>query len=273
MKKFILTIFSACVLASALHAGTKFEIFRSQNNLHCNDTVAVYSPSLYPGKTDLPTLFLLHGYSGSWKDWGSHTDLQDLCDRTGWRIICPDGFYASWYLDNADKSKMQWRTFFWEECWPFLQRKYGLDPKKTFITGLSMGGHGAMNLFLDHPEYFAGAGSMSGVLDLRYSSGSKQLIAEILGRANVEKCDDQSAVTRLDRLAAMGSEQARSKLLIISCGTEDNTFLPAARIFETRCKELGLKYMSYYSPGKHNWKYWPEVLPYFIAWFSDYMEE
>ena len=70
------------------------------------------------------------------------------------RIICPDGFYKSWYLNNANPALMQWRTFFWEECWPEMDRRYGLKADKTFIDGLSMGGHGAMNLFLDHPERF-----------------------------------------------------------------------------------------------------------------------
>lgn len=270
MKKILSIICLAFAAGYCMQAAPKLEIFKSEN-LHCADTVAVYSPSTQISATGLPTMILLHGYSGCWRDWGKNMDLQDLCDRTGWRIICPDGFYDSWYLNNADPGKMQWRTFFWEECYPALNRKYGLKADKTFITGLSMGGHGAMNIFLDHPELFAGAGSMSGVLDVRYSSGSKELIAKILGQKSVEKCDSASAIARLENLVALGQQQSRSKLLIISCGTEDNTFLPIAKLFEARCKEMGLKYISYYSPGKHNWEYWPAALPYFIQWFEESM--
>lgn len=267
MKKLLASIFIATLACTLMQGAPKIEIIKS-TNLHCNDTIAVYSPSTQLSATNLPTLILLHGYSGCWSDWGKHMDLQDFCDQTGWRIICPDGFYGSWYLDNVDTQKMQWRKFFWEECYPMLGRKYGLDASKTFIAGLSMGGHGAMNIFLDHPELFAGAGSMSGVLDVRYSSGSKELIASILGRKNIEKCDDASAVHRLDRLAALGTVAARSKMLVISCGTEDNTFLPAAKLFEARCKEMGFKYVACYSPGKHNWEYWPAILPFFVQWFE-----
>lgn len=248
------------------------EVFHSPN-LHCDDTVAVYMPSqLYSvPRTSLPTLFLLHGYSGNWHDWCRNTDLQALCDSTGWRIICPDGFYGSWYLDNADKEKMQWRTFFWEECYPFMAAKYGLDPEKTFIAGLSMGGHGAMNIFLDHPERFKGAGSMSGVLDLRYTAGSKFLIPEILGKKNIEQCDECSAVYRIENLAALGNPERHGKTIVVTCGSEDLTFIPASRMFESRCHELGQKCIAMYSPGKHNWTYWTYILPYYLRWFEEGM--
>ena len=106
--------------------------------LHCNDTILVYSPGGDDQAKDIKTVFLLHGYSGNYSDWSSHMDLQDLSDRTGFRIICPDGFYRSWYIDNADPAQMQWRSFFWKEAWPLLDAAYGLKPDRTFITGLSM---------------------------------------------------------------------------------------------------------------------------------------
>lgn len=272
MKRIIATLMAFAAAAAACLAQPKLEIFHSKN-LHCDDTVAVYSPASMQAQKDLPTLFLLHGYSGNWRDWGKGMDLQALCDRTGWRIITPDGFYKSWYLNNADKNKMQWRTFFWEECWPAIAKQYGLNPEKTFIAGLSMGGHGAMNIFLDHPERFKGAGSMSGVLDLRYGHSSAFSIPEILGKNSIRECDSESAVTRLESFAALGPQEARSKLLIIGCGTDDKGFYPASRIFEARCHELGLKFMSVYRPGGHEWGFWTYILPYYIGWFSETLEK
>lgn len=249
------------------------EVFHSPN-LHCDDTVAVYMPTAFykkPSET-LSTLFLLHGYSGCWRDWGKNMDLQALCDKTGWRIITPDGFYASWYFNDADPSKMQWRTFFWEECYPAFKEKYSLDPHRTFIAGLSMGGHGAMNIFLDHPECFGGAGSMSGVLDLRYSGGSKERIPVIVGRKNIEQCNDFSAIYRLERLYNYGPTAVHGKTIVITCGTEDNTFLGASHMFEARCHQYGQQCIAMYSPGKHHWPYWTYILPYYIGWFNEGIE-
>lgn len=268
MKRLFATI---CALLSAflflLTAQPKLEIIPSKH-LGCNDTLAVYTPAGTPSSADVPTLILLHGYSGCWSDWGRHMDLQALCNRCGWRIICPDGFYSSWYIDDANPEKMQWRRFFWEECYPLLKERYVMNPDKTFITGLSMGGHGAMNIFLDHPELFRGAGSMSGVLDVRYSSGSKEMIAAMLGRKSIEKCDDQSAVHRLERLCELGPAAVQSKVVVVTCGREDNTFYPASRLFDAKCRELGVRCISMYSPGKHSWDYWTYILPYHIDWFS-----
>lgn len=271
MKKISAIVFALAAFASAICAQPSIEVIESPALLHCNDTVAVWSPGADAALRACPTLILMHGYGGKWSDWGSNTDLQALCNRTGWRIICPDGFHDSWYMDNADPAQMQWRSFFWKECYPALDAKYGLDPQKTFVAGLSMGGHGAMSLFLDHPELFRGAGSMSGVLDLRYSSGSKEQIAKILGRKSIEKCDDQSAVYRLERLAALGPEQVKTKLLVIGCGTEDNTFYPASRLFEAKCRELGINHTSFYSRGMHRWPFWTYLLPHYITFFDELM--
>ena len=271
MRRILILLLLLSAAGVVATAAPELEIIESEN-LHCNDTVAVYSPSGCALQKDLPTLFLLHGYAGCWRDWGGHMDLQALSDKTRWRIICPDGFYKSWYLNDADPAKMQWRSFFWKECWPLMDEKYGLGSSKTFITGLSMGGHGAMNLFLDHPERFRGAGSMSGVLDVRYSSGSKELIASILGRKSIEKCDDQSAVWRLDDYASLGRAVTDDKLLVVTCGIQDKTFCPAARIFESRCESLGIRYISMYSEGRHSWDYWVYILPYHIEWFSEAMK-
>ena len=218
-------------------------------NLHCTDSVLVFSPS---AEKDLPTLFLLHGFSGKYSDWSRHTDLQAAAESSGFRIICPDGFYKSWYFNDANPANMQWRTFFWEECWPELDKRYGLKADKTFIDGLSMGGHGAMNIFLDHPERFRGAGSMSGVLVLHHSGTSKEIIPGILGVESIYDpvCAAESAINRLERIG----DAAPQKIILISCGTEDKFMVP---------------HISLYSPGKHNWTYWVWLLPYHLKFFSE----
>ena len=262
-------------LAVALLAGLlplkaqELVVFPSEN-LHCNDSVLVFSPASQIMARELPTLFLLHGYSGCYADWSRHMDLQAVCDATGFRIICPDGFYKSWYLNDAKAENMQWRTFFWEECWPTLDARYGFSPEKTFIDGLSMGGHGAMNLFLDHPERFRGAGSMSGILALHHSGGSKQIIPAILGVEDIEDpvVAAQSAVNRLGRVREICADAP--KLIVVSCGLQDK-FLPATEEFAAALKASGLSYVELYSPEAHTWTYWTWVLPLHLKFFGEAM--
>ena len=260
MRRFITLLLLG--LTAPLLGAQELVVFDSPN-LHCTDSVLVFSPS---AEKDLPTLFLLHGFSGKYSDWSRHTDLQAAAESSGFRIICPDGFYKSWYFNDANPANMQWRTFFWEACWPELDKRYGLKADKTFIDGLSMGGHGAMNIFLDHPERFRGAGSMSGVLVLHHSGTSKEIIPGILGVESIYDpvCAAESAINRLERIG----DAAPQKIILISCGTEDKFMVPSKE-FEQRCTELGIPHISLYSPGKHNWTYWVWLLPYHLKFFSE----
>lgn len=279
MEKVVLILVS--LLAWLPVWGQDTLVFNSVN-LHRADTVLVFSPAAKAGERAVPTLILLHGFGGDYASWNAHAGLQASCDSFVFRIVCPDGFRDSWYLNNADPDKMQWRTFFWEELWPMLESRYGLEAGCTFIDGLSMGGHGAMNLFLDHPDRFRGAGSMSGVLVLRYTGSSKQLIPSILGVASIEDplCLAESAITRLERLtggdlSVAGGDKLSvaddGKLIVVSCGTEDY-LLRASEEFVARCQALGIPCSAFYTPGAHTWPYWVDVLPQHLSLFSAALE-
>ena len=272
MKKILWAVLAALLF---LPATAQELVVISSSALHADDSVLVFIPEQYAdnysdrycveccGDPDpVPALFLLHGWSGCYRNWSDYYDLQQIADESGFIIICPDGFYDSWYVNANDPDKMQWRDFFDKELYPQIKEKYYLDPEKTFITGLSMGGHGAINLFLDDPARFRAAGSMSGVLDLNAEAGRLGL-AERLGPygADNPRHDGESAVNRIER--AMGTD----KLMVISCGYSDKLY-PCSRAFCERCKELGVPYVELYSPGVHSWKYWDYALRLHLWYFS-----
>lgn len=264
MRKLICISAAALLLAGGIcNAKQKPEmIVIDSPNLGKTDTTLVFSP-----RKATNTLILLHGRSGNYRNWPEKTDLQKICNETGFRIICPDGFRAGWYVDNP--GGMKWRTFFWEELWPLLDKKYGLDPDRTFIDGLSMGGHGAMNIFLDHPERFRGAGSMSGVLNLSHSKTCGKDIAKANGGMlpNPDILREWSAVERLPYLKEVCGGKVREKVLLVSSGTEDRYAKTAAQ-FCDKCEELGYRHILMLSPGKHKWTVWVWTLKYHLDWFS-----
>ncbi|MBO4536568.1 MAG: hypothetical protein J5702_05115, partial [Bacteroidales bacterium] len=147
MKKFIV---AALLVLFALGARAQQLVVISSPNLHADDSVLVFIPQQFEdnysdrycvdccGDPDpVPALFLLHGWSGCYRDWRNHYDIQQVADESGFIIICPDGFYDSWYVNANDPSGMQWRDFFDKELYPQMKEKYYLNPEKTFITGLS----------------------------------------------------------------------------------------------------------------------------------------
>jgi S-formylglutathione hydrolase FrmB len=131
-------------------------------------------------------------------------------------------------------------------------------------------GNTARRLFLDHPERFRGAGSMSGILALHHSGGSKQIIPAILGVEDIEDpvVAAQSAVNRLGRVREICADAP--KLIVVSCGLQDK-FLPATEEFAAALKASGLSYVELYSPEAHTWTYWTWVLPLHLKFFGEAM--
>ena len=277
MKKFVCALLLAGL---ALAASAQELIVIESPNLHENDSILVFIPQQFQanyaaeycveccGEPDpAPALFLLHGWSGCYRDWSNNTDLQKVADDSGFIIICPDGFYDSWYVDADDPYKRQWRKFFDKELYPTIMEKYSLSPDKTFITGLSMGGHGAINLFLDDITRFRGAGSMSGVLDLNYEKGRLGLEGLIGPYVPENKRHDaESAINRIDRA------QGTDKLMLISCGYSDSLYGASASFCE-RCREQGIPYIALFSPGTHSWKFWDYTLQLHLWYFTRILNE
>ena len=240
-----------------VYAQKKYVI--NSSNLKTNDTVLVFTPSgwnIESGK-GTPALFLLHGWSGCWSDWSKKTDIQELSNKWGFIIITPDGFYNSWYLNNIDKNKMQWKTFFHNELYPMMVKEYGLVPEKTFISGLSMGGHGALSTFLDDVSKFRAGGSMSGVLYLPDSKRKDYQLSQVIGPYS-EGCtsfETNSVTTRLDSTMLNPAFKAGDKLLLATCGSQDY-YANSTLNFAKRCEELKIPHVLIMSPGAHTWKYW-----------------
>ena len=272
MKKILWALLATFLF---LPAAAQELVVISSSALHADDSILVFVPAQYADNYSdrycrecsgdpeaVPALFLLHGWSGCYRNWADKSDLQAVANETGFLIICPDGFYDSWYVNGKDPDAMQWRDFFDKELYPQLMAKYYLSPEKTFITGLSMGGHGAINLFLDDTGRFRGAGSMSGVLDLNAEKGRLGL-ERLLGPYGPEnpRHDEESAINRIERA------QGTDKLMVISCGYSDSLY-PCNRAFCERCKELGVPYVELYSPGVHSWKYWDYALRLHLWYFS-----
>ena len=261
------TVSAADSAYTARDAGAGMIVINSEN-LHTADTILVFTPGNNSSTAEemrvkgpnMPTVILLHGWSGCWKNWSDKYDIQRIADSTGFRIICPDGFYASWYVNHADSQKMQYRTFFDEEFFPQMKERFNLTEENTFITGLSMGGHGAISLFLNHPERYRAAGSMSGVLDLR-DTKIKDLMTT---------CGDSTRLVKeccVERLESMKDTlKALNRTMIVSCGYSDGLFCSTEK-FSAKCRQLGINHMAIFSPGVHSWAYWGYALQLHLTAF------
>ena len=84
-KRLLITLAAGLAFCLPAAFGQDLLVVESEN-LRCNDSVLVFSP-LREGERerDIPTLFLLHGWSGCFRDWSRNTDLQNMASGSSVR--------------------------------------------------------------------------------------------------------------------------------------------------------------------------------------------
>ena len=223
----------------------------------------VIKPENYSNEKSYPLVILLHGWSGDYSQLSSIVNLEDLANSYNLLLSCPDGFYNSWYINSKDSSENQYEDFFWQTFIPFLTKNYSIDSNYIFITGLSMGGHGAATLYFKRPEFFKGAASTSGILDITKFPENWE-IKEVIGeyKNNIELWERNSAYYLL------GKTEKKDLSFFIDCGLSDFAY-EVNLDFVKRCyeKEIKVKFISV--PGDHNKNYWKRMIPLHFEFFSE----
>jgi S-formylglutathione hydrolase FrmB len=245
------------------------------------DTVQTYSPSMkkniravviipdnYASAAALPVVYLLHGYGGNYADWISKAKgFEKNADLYQMIIVCPDG-NNSWYWDSPIDEKYKYETYVSDELVKWIDGKYKTikDRKGRAITGLSMGGHGALFLAFKHQDVFGAAGSMSGGVDIRSFPNNWDMAAR-LGKysQHPENWENNTVANMLYLLTP------NALSLIIDCGTEDFFF----RVNENLHQQLQLRNIPHdfiARPGAHNWPYWTNAINYQLLFMYTYFK-
>jgi len=115
-----------------------------------------------PGRR--PLLVFLHGRGGSERTFVNDEAVFAAASALGAEaplIAFPDGGDHSYWHDRAEGS---WADYLLSELIPAVSRRFGADPRRVAIGGISMGGFGAYNLALQHPSRFCAVGGHSPAL-------------------------------------------------------------------------------------------------------------
>ena len=117
-----------------------------------------------------PILYALHGlgdneqffvHSGL---WNMIEDLRDRGELKDFLIATPAGG-ASFYINSKD-GKVRYEDFLLQEFFPFIEKRYRASPGRAnrAISGVSMGGYGALHLAFRHPQLFNSVSAHSAAL-------------------------------------------------------------------------------------------------------------
>ncbi len=246
MKK----IFFALSLLSVFSLSYKREdisVFSKSLNKSVNVTVVI--PSTYSKNTMYPSIYALHGYSGNNTNFILKTPIGELSDKYDVIFICPDGGYDSWYIKYND--------FISHELVNAIENRFSVYSKKEMraITGLSMGGFGALYLGIQNQNIFGNIGSMSGGVDLEHYKFNWNILK------NVDKNWNNF------NIAAISHKLIGTKSnIVFDCGYND-FFITPNRELHKKLLELNISHMYSERKGEHNWTYWSDSIRYQTAFF------
>ena len=244
---------------------------------------AVVLPSSYANsKASYPVLYLLHGGSGHFDDWLNKTPdkmlIKNLADQFNIIIVMPEGETFGWYLDSPVDPSNKFETYITKEVIQKIDNTYRTvkSNKGRVITGLSMGGHGAMYLSGRHPDLFCAAGTMSGAMDMNYTKfrvnedfakSLKDRFQKLLGTADTSNdvYVKNSIINMVDAI------KKNNMPVIIDCGVDD-FLIEANRELHHRLVYNNVPHDYTERPGAHTWEYWQNSLPYHLLFFHKVLE-
>ncbi|MBR2147172.1 MAG: hypothetical protein IJ925_07115 [Muribaculaceae bacterium] len=156
----------------------------------------------------------------------------------------------------------QFETYIVYELRNYIETHYRTinSPKYRAITGLSMGGHGALWLAWRHPDIYGSCGSMEGGVDI-YNFPNKWKINERLGEyeSNKEVWREHSVMTLVPTLTP-------GQNIVIDAG-KDDIFIQENNALHEALDKQGIPHDYTVRPGNHSWTFWINALDYQMLFF------
>lgn len=232
----------------------------------------------HPGQR-YPVLYFLHGLGNSEQTlfnsggWNVIQDLRQQHKIGDFFLVAPEG-QRTFFINSAD-GKIRYGDFFLKEFMPFIEHKYPVrtDRRSRGISGISMGGYGALRFGFSHPELFGSVSAESAALitdsrkELNTAIHAGTPIGNLLGP--VFGVPINEAHWNLNNplvLARKNRALLRSTAIYFNCGQSDDLgFENGAAALHHELQAEGINHEYHLYPGDHS-------LEYFLGHLGDVME-
>jgi len=231
------------------------------------------------GTKSYPIVYFLHGLGQNEQtlfNTGGWTLIEDLRQQhkiSDFLIVAPDGF-RSFYINSQD-GRLRYQDFFLREFMPHVESKYRVRAARNAraITGVSMGGYGALHMAFEHPELFSSVSAQSAALmvasplDLNAAmrSGSQlgRVLAPVFGQPiNVPHWRANDPLV----LAKQHASQLKRLAIYFNCGRDDDFgFENGAEALHKLLQSENIPHEFHLYPGDHS-------LPYFLSHMGETLE-
>jgi S-formylglutathione hydrolase FrmB len=243
----------------------------SSKILHRDVRYCVMLPSSYEKELakKYPVLYFLHGLGENEQTliqsggWGLIDDLGQQHKVGDFLMVAPDG-RGSFFINSAD-GQDRYSDFFLSEFLPYIETHYRVirDRNDRGVTGLSMGGYGALRIAFAHPDLFGSVSAQSAALitetpqqlnaDARSAGPMGRLLGGVFGNpVNVAHWQQNNPFD----LARKNQIQIKTQAIYLNCGQEDDFGFEdgAARMHKQLLAE-GIRHEFHLYPGGHTADY------------------
>ena len=220
----------------------------------------VLPKNIAPG-AKLPTVYLLHGGGGGFRDWSNYSDVAVFAER-GLILVMPEGD-NSYYVNAREPPQDRYEDYIVNDLFADVDKKFSVAVGRVnrAIVGVSMGGYGAVKLAFSHPDRFVFAGGISPAIDVPSRPFSIKRIQQ--SRHYIAIFGDWGTVTRRKGdpfVLARSADPAIAPYFFLSCGEQEG-LLPASRNFAALLEQRRFRYEFHAVPGGHDWNQWNKQLP------------
>lgn len=126
-----------------------------------------YAPDSLP--SGAPLVVALHGCTQSASDYYSHSGWPKYADMYGFALVFPQTTSSNnanscfnWY-QPSDYTRGQGEALSIKQMVDYARSRYGSNPSRIYVTGLSAGGAMTSAMLADYPDVFAGGAIDSGI--------------------------------------------------------------------------------------------------------------
>ena len=229
--------------------------------------VTVFAPQVLESSSSVPVVLMLHGVYGSHWSWflqgGAHQTAMRLVETGRIRpmlLVAPsDGLFqdGSGYLRHSGRDYESWIL---ADVMEGLRRSFPCADRQSslFITGLSMGGYGALRIGAKYAGMFRGISVHSAITHVKEIS---DFVIEPFPF-------DQLTTHETDLMGWLEGNRNKLPPLRFDCGIRDPLLESNRRLHsELQVQAIPHEYVEF--DGEHDWQYWRAHFASSLLFFED----
>ena len=232
----------------------------------------VFLPEKWRDAEELKVLYLLHGAFSEYQSSLLFSSVARYCDARNMAIVAPSshlGVYCDMAHGEKGYSMVKEVIRLSGSMFPVLPQ----DPGKSFLLGISMGGHGAFKLAMEFPDRFSAAAACSSPVDIvatmeLLESGMHFGGAELFhtfGSAEACRGTERDVIHMAAQHAARGTHLPR---LFLCWGDADHAKAEDL-VTVQKFRGMGIPLTTREGRGGHSFDTWDPMLEGILDWMLE----